>query len=83
MESDRKADNIYKLNTTASVRALVASAVQSAEGKLKLSSRSDAAYSGQNPLKSDLISTHHPIMTDIQTKYSEGSWKHVQFWKPS
>ncbi len=81
MESDRRAGNIYKLSAAA--RALLSSAVQIAEGKLKLSSRSDAAYSGQTPLKSNLISTHHPIMTDIQTKYSEGRRKHIQFWKPS
>lgn len=83
MESDWRAGNIYKLNAAARIRAPLSSAVQSAEGKLKLSSRSDAAYSGQNPLKLYLISTHHPIMTEIQTKYSEGSWKQVQFWKPS
>lgn len=63
MESDWRAGNIYKLSAAARVRALLSSAVQIAEGKLKLSSRSD-----KNPLKSDLISTRHPIMTDIQTK---------------
>lgn len=75
MDSDRRADNIYKINTSASVAAQIASAaVQNAEGKLKVSSRSDTASSVQTPLKIDLIYTHHSITTSIQTKCSEGSW---------
>lgn len=49
-ESDRRSDNIYKLNTTASLTALVSSAVQNVARKLKVSPRSDTTYSDQTPI---------------------------------